>query len=615
MIDRSSCRTGLLLALFHKLRNERDDIRLRIQLLAAVRLLRHAEFFQLRNAVFLLRLPRGIPRIVPGQTLVHLPVKFLIPRLEEHRLLQLLSGQRLFHLTAHRLFYERFHGNPFLSDPAPLPVPPGQNPGQAVVRAGKLQEQKLFVSAGPLFLQKLLLHHSGQNQLLSGSCHGHIQNPKLLSQIVQKILPADQPLEKRGPAHALFQIHIIQSDSVPAVKDGFIPAFLPVKALAQPGREDDGKFQPLALVRAHNPHRFPALPGDIRLSEVHTVFLQPLDIADKMEQSVITDFLIILRFLQKHLYIGKPLPAGRHGPNLVQISALGQNLPQKLVNRRACRQFPIAFHLSVEALEPFPKPLLRPVLQITPARLRKALFRICRLDRGHFLRRKAPQHPVHGGGQRNVLRRVVKRPQIRKDGFHLQRLKIAFSGLGAGRDSFLLQYPHKSLAPAGHRPQKDYHIPGARRAQFPVLRHLLCLKHPPDPRGDQMGFRLRSGPAALRLQILPLLLGQKQKLRLASVLLRIDRARLQSRRLVVVDAAQFPAHNSCEHFIDRSQHRLPAAEILVQVDAHPFLSRFVPAVFFQKKPRLRLPEPVDALLHIAHHKTVLPSLPAGADAV
>ncbi len=53
----------------------------------------------------------------------------------------------------------------------------------------------------------------------------------------------------------------------------------------------------------------------------------------------------------------------------------------------------------------------------------------------------------------------------------------------------------------------------------------------------------------------------------------------------------------------------------MQINAHSFLSRLVPAIFLQKEPRLRLPEPVDALLHISHHEPVLPTLPAGTDAV
>ena len=91
------------------------------------------------------------------------------------------------------------------------------------------------------------------------------------------------------------------------------PGILGIELFAHSRRKDNGKFQPLALVDAHDPDRVRLLIQDPGLSVVHIIFLQLLDITDEIKQPFVAGSLKGGRPLHKHLHICSSLSPSRHG--------------------------------------------------------------------------------------------------------------------------------------------------------------------------------------------------------------------------------------------------------------------------------------------------------------
>ena len=67
-------------------------------------------------------------------------------------------------------------------------------------------------------------------------------------------------------------------------------------------------------------------------------------------------------------------------------------------------------------------------------------------------------------------------------------------------------------------------------------------------------------------------------------------------------------HNVAEDIVHRIEDISPASEIIVQAYKHIISLRIVlliGLVFFQKNPRIRLPEAIYALLDITHHENII----------
>ncbi len=110
----------------------------------------------------------------------------------------------------------------------------------------------------------------------------------------------------------------------------------PVKLLRRPAHKNHRKFQPLALVNRHNPHRIGILPHNLRFPVIHLIFLQLVNIADKMVQPMVTALFIRSRLFQKHKKIRLSSRASRHSGRIAPVSRILQNPVQKLIHA----QFP-----------------------------------------------------------------------------------------------------------------------------------------------------------------------------------------------------------------------------------------------------------------------------------
>ena len=90
---------------------------------------------------------------------------------------------------------------------------------------------------------------------------------------------------------------------------------------------------------------------------------------------------------------------------------------------------------------------------------------------------------------------------------------------------------------------------------------------------------------------------------------------MQGRILIVDNASHFPPHNPCKNRIYTVKHLPAASEILMEINPHGMISRLsVSLMLFQKQLRPCQPEFINTLLHIPHHKTIVPALRFPADA-
>ena len=188
------------------------------------------------------------------------------------------------------------------------------------------------------------------------------------------------------------------------------------------------------------------------------------------------------------------------------------------------------------------------------------------------------------------------------------------------RDALFLQHPLKNLIPAGGCPQQDHDITVADLAQGHALRSPLR-----NPEGAQQFLDLRRNAIGLllldRKLIRPVTGLKQQQLRVVLPLalrLRVVRAQMQRRLIVVHDASHGFSHQVDKYAVGALEHLPPAAEILVQIDLFCRLFALslrlrVLLVFFQKQLRPRQTELINTLLHIADHKPVVSALALAGD--
>ena len=220
------------------------------------------------------------------------------------------------------------------------------------------------------------------------------------------------------------------------------------------------------------------------------------------------------------------------------------------------------------------------------------------------------QHRRHG----NILIYIIHNGQIIKNKLHLSALEISGFALADRRNPRMTQQLRHDFRPSRAGTQQDNHI----------LKCIAFLQKLPDPPGDH--GRLRLHGIDFHRQILFLLVfHQKKHLRLLRFLFHgTALSGPQSNLRCVVHTAELSVHQVLKHLIGKRQHPRHTPEVIPQFDAHaacsaeavllPGASLFsfppITVIAGQKQIRSRLTEPVNALLHVSHHKQVVLSFPA-----
>ena len=110
------------------------------------------------------------------------------------------------------------------------------------------------------------------------------------------------------------------------------PGILLVELFSHAGDKDHRKFQTLALVDTHNLHCIFIFGKNVRLPEIHLVFLQILYIPDKVKETPIAGTLIIPGLLKKHQQVGLLLFPGSSCLYIVKESCPVIDLPQQFMH-------------------------------------------------------------------------------------------------------------------------------------------------------------------------------------------------------------------------------------------------------------------------------------------
>ena len=182
---------------------------------------------------------------------------------------------------------------------------------------------------------------------------------------------------------------------------------------------------------------------------------------------------------------------------------------------------------------------------------------------------------TEGGGEhsrkRKILPCIVQYFQIIQKYADLVCLKVSFPAHRVCRNPFLRQHCREILCPSPNTPGQDHDISvpdppisaGCLIDNYAVSHQFLYAA------GDHPRLRL---PCVLLPGILPV---QKEKLRAVSkpaVWRRLRqlweiRPHVQSRAVIVLDAAQILPHDAAEDFIYTVQHFRAASEVLMKVNA------------------------------------------------
>ena len=401
------------------------------------------------------------------------------------------------------------------------------------------------------------------------------------------------------------------------MKDHTSLRILRVKSLPHSRGKYHGELKSLALVNTHDPHCVGLFVQNSRLSVVHVIFLQLLDIADEIKQPLIARPLEGCRFLREHLHIRRALSASRHGRNPDPVSGFLYDLSQQIVNRRVRNSFPEILCLFVKRPELPAQTGIEPVRFIVPfmhaahiftgiqrSRLIKRYVRKRQTDLRKFLLGEAAEARCQHRCKREILACVIQNLEVIQQYAHLVSLKVSFPAHRVSRNPLFCQNGGEILRPAPDTSCQDHDIPVLHppvSAAFPV-RDQSVRDQLPYPSGDHPGFRSSLIAAAYPFPV------KKQQFRhfVHFGHFREGRSRIQSCAVVVLDSSQFFFHDFPEDMIDALQHFSSASEVLMQVD--PLFDAVVKAVgmiFLHEELRPGEAEAVDTLLHIPHHEDII----------
>ena len=121
--------------------------------------------------------------------------------------------------------------------------------------------------------QRPFFHRAHQDQPIARAGEQHIEDALFLRQVFRRLAAGDSPAGERFPAYTEDGIGVGQGEAQLRVPTQAVVRLLAAEAAAQLRGKDHRKFQPLALVYAHQAHHIvvfaqgvrrvlPALAGD-----------------------------------------------------------------------------------------------------------------------------------------------------------------------------------------------------------------------------------------------------------------------------------------------------------------------------------------------------------------
>ena len=176
-----------------------------------------------------------------------------------------------------------------------------------------------------------------QNQLFLRTRQRHVKHTQLLAQRLQFHPPFHHIFFERRSLEALFTVQIIGSDSQIRVDQKLSTRILLVEVFSHSSHKYDRKFQPLALVDAHDPHHRSLGIRHRRLAKICVIFFQFFNIPDKMEHAPVARRLVSSRFLHQHVQVAAPSSPARKRRYIAVIARFVVNPVEEFVHRQVNR--------------------------------------------------------------------------------------------------------------------------------------------------------------------------------------------------------------------------------------------------------------------------------------
>ena len=431
-----------------------------------------------------------------------------------------------------------------------------------------------------------------QNELFARARHRDVEHAQLLGGGAIRRSDRDRLARQRRTARAGFRVREPDAEAERRVQAHVVV----LRHEAPPAARDDAdrELEPLRLVDAHDAHDIGVFGDDVRRLHIRAVLFQPVDEAHKAGNAVVPVGLILRRILLEQAEVREPSLAARHRPHDVFKARLVAEHRDECIRRHRGGQNAVARDLLPHA---HAARILR-AEQRDVQRFPGAVH----AQPGHIVRREAVDRAHQHREQRDVLIRVVDHAQEREDRRDLaRREEAAVRGRprGDAERAQALRVARRILVRAA---QQNAEIAVGRGALRAVFGHGEARRH-------HGADHLRDALRLEHLRAEPVDVVDELDARLAAPLFGVvgaGRERLAAR---VIHAAARARHELRKHEIDALRHVFAGAEVAVEHDGRGVC--IGAAVVARKRVLIadedvghRLPEAVDALLHVADHEAV-----------
>lgn len=180
----------------------------------------------------------------------------------------------------------------------------------------------------------------GQDEPLLGAGERHIEHPQLLREH-RAFDRQPQRLHRHGGKLRLqFGVAAHAGKAQLGVQQGRAVQILTVELLGAVTEEDDGEFQPLRAVDAHDPHDVRLLRQTRRGREVASPLDQPVDEPDEPRKPPVAARVVVAGVLHEQQQVRAAGSAHPHHLRLGKVSALVVDAADDRVGGRARREPP-----------------------------------------------------------------------------------------------------------------------------------------------------------------------------------------------------------------------------------------------------------------------------------
>ncbi len=374
---------------------------------------------------------------------------------------------------------------------------------------------------------------------------------------------------------------------------------------SQSKQDADRKLQSLAFVHRHNADNIFLLPHDIDLPHLLLLLPDPVNILYESVQAVVYRGIEFPCLFHQKIHIRRSLgPIPHHLDGLIDSRLIVDILDQLR-------------HCGVRRLSPQPIQYLEKtpclVLQQLPLPGRRCLLLIHQQggiqigpaaaspEHGELFLRETVHWTAHHSRQGQIQSRIIYDLKHLCHQLDFPCVKKPLAVLHHYRDPALGQHikiclSHRPDTPGEYNDIFVFHP--AQRLPILYIQRFFPLCHSLDPGCRKSCLQFCVPFIQYYIGIDPVRhrfpgIGEAP-------------ARLQTCFRVIFHAADIPVHHPAENRVSPLQHHLPAPKILVQVNAAVSGSRrhLIGLQFFCKQLRTGIPETVDALLHIPHHKEI-----------